>query len=146
MWWGVLRAEAREDDAPLVGLAVPVGVLQVDELRAVGHVAAAVARLDAGRDEEPLGEDGRLVGLAVAVRVLQDHDLVVRDLAGNDLGIVDEGRDPEPPARVPVHLRGLGDERIGGEQRDLEPVGDLEALPLDLGSGGGGSGFCCGER
>src|SRR6185436_6391505 len=65
----VLGAEAREEDAALVGLAVAVRVLEVDELGAVGDVAAAVARLDARRNVEALREDGRLVGLAVAVGV-----------------------------------------------------------------------------
>ena len=35
----ILGAEAREDDAGPVGLAVAVGVLEVEELGAVGHIA-----------------------------------------------------------------------------------------------------------
>ena len=69
----VLGAEAGEDDARLVGLAVAVGVAEVEQLGAVGDVRAAVARLDAGRDQQAVGEDGRLVGLAVAVGVLEDR-------------------------------------------------------------------------
>ena len=63
----VLGAEAREDDPAGVGLAVAVGVLEVEQFGAVGDVDAAVARLDAGRDQQAVGEDGGLVGLAVAV-------------------------------------------------------------------------------
>ena len=61
----------------LVGLAVAVGVLEVEQLGAVGDVGAAVARLDAGGDQQAVGEDGGLVGLAVAVGVFEDEDLVV---------------------------------------------------------------------
>src|SRR5262245_17899789 len=42
----VLGAEAGQDDATLVGLAVAVGVLEMDQLGAVGDVAAAVPGLD----------------------------------------------------------------------------------------------------
>jgi hypothetical protein len=83
---GVLRAEAREDHAALVGLAVAVRVLEVDELGAVGDVAPAVAGLDARGDEEAFREDGRLVRLAVSVGVLQDHDLVVGISPGTTWG------------------------------------------------------------
>ena len=54
-----------------VGLAVAVGVLEVDQFGAVGDVGAAVARLDAGGDQQAVGEDGGLVGLAVAVACLR---------------------------------------------------------------------------
>ena len=60
-----------------VGLAVAVGVVEVEQLGAVGDVGAAVAGLDPGGDQQPVGEDGGLVGLAVAVGVFEDHDLVV---------------------------------------------------------------------
>ena len=43
--------------------------------------------------------------------------------------------DPEPARGVEVHLDRLGDQRVGREQVDLEAVGDLERLPLDLGVG-----------
>ena len=77
---GVFGAEAREDDAGRVGLAVAVGVFEVQELGAVGHVGTAVAGLDAGGDQQPAGEDGRRVGPAVVVAILDDQHLVVGDL------------------------------------------------------------------
>ena len=128
----VLGAEAREDDARLVGLAVAVGVLEVQQLGAVGDVGAAVARLDAGRDQQAVGEDGGLVGPAVAVAVFEDQDLVVGDLARLDLRIDLGAGDPEPARGVEVHLDRLGDQRVGREQVDLEAVGDDERLALDL--------------
>ena len=56
-----------------VGLAVAVGVLEVEQLGAVGDVRAAVAGLDAGGDQQAVGEDRGLVGLAVAVAVFEDR-------------------------------------------------------------------------
>src|SRR5262249_10047499 len=60
----VLGAEAREDDALAVRLAVAVGVRQVDQFGAGADVDPPVAGLDAGGDEQPVGEDGDLVRLA----------------------------------------------------------------------------------
>ena len=57
------------------------------------------------------------------------------DLAGLDLGVDLGAGDPEPPPGVEVHLDRLGQERVGGEQVDLEPLGDLERRPLGLGVG-----------
>ena len=79
-----------------VGLAVAVGVRQVQQVGAVGDVDAAVAGLDAGGNEQAVGEDGGLVGLAVAVGVFEDDDLVVGLLARLDLRIDLAARDPEP--------------------------------------------------
>ena len=94
---GVDPAEAGQQDRPLVGLVVAVGVLEDEDIGAVADVDAgplvlavlAVHLLDgqAHRDREDLvGEDGDLVGLAVAVGVLEDLDLVglldLRELLG----------------------------------------------------------------
>ncbi len=129
----VLGAEPGEDDAAAVGLAVAVGVAEVEQLGAVGDVGAAVAGLDAGRDEQAVGEDGGPVGAAVAVAVLEDEHPVVGLLAGRDLGIHLGADDPEPSLRIEVHLDRLGQHGVGREQVDLEPLGHLERLPLDLG-------------
>ena len=129
---GILGAEAREHDAGLVGLAVAVGVLEVEQLGAVGDVRTAVARLDAGGDQQAAGEDRGLVGPAVAVAVLDDEDLVVGDLPRLDLRIDLRAGDPEPAGGVEVHLDRLGDDRVGREQVDLEAVGHDERLALDL--------------
>ena len=132
---GVLGAEAGEDDLARVGLAVAVEVGQVEQLGAVGDVGAAVARLDPGGDQELVGEDGGLVGLAVVVGVLEDHDLVVGHLARLDLGVDLGAGDPKPPEGVEVHLDRLGQQRVGGEEVDLEPLGHLERGALGLGVG-----------
>ena len=104
----------------LSALPSPSVSLRWTQLGAVGDVGAAVARLDAGGDQQAVGEDGRLVGLAVAVGVFEDDDLVVGLLARLDLRIDLAARDPEPALRVEVHLDRLGQQRVGGEQVDLE--------------------------
>ena len=53
----VLGAEAGQDDAAFAGLAVGVGVGEEQQVGAVGDVDAAVAGLDAGGDEQAVGED-----------------------------------------------------------------------------------------
>ena len=83
----VFRAEAGEHDPPCVGLAVAIGVGEVEEFRAVGHVDAAVARQHGGRHQETVGEHGVGVGPSVAVAILQDGDRVVGHLARPDLRI-----------------------------------------------------------
>jgi hypothetical protein len=122
----------------------------VDQLRAVGDVRPAVARLDAGGDQEAVGEHGGLVGLAVAGGVFEDDDLVVGLLAGLDLRVGLARGDPEPALRVEVHLDRLGQQRVGGEEVHLEPFGEDERLAFQfrvgvrhlgvaLGEGGGGN-------
>ena len=143
----VLGAEAGEDDAASCRPCRP-GLRrgQVEQLGAVGDVGAAVAGLDAGGDEQAVGEDGRLVGLAVAVGVFEDEDLVVRLLARLDLRVDLARRDPEPALRVEVHLDRLGEQRVGGEEVDLEPRRDDERLALELRVGVGDLGVRAGRR
>ena len=106
--------------------------LKVDEFRAVGDIRPAVARLNAGGDEQPIREYGRLVGLAVVVAVLEHDDLVVRLLARLDLRIDLARRDPEPALRIEVHLDRFGQQRIGRVQVHLEPRRDDERLAFQF--------------
>ena len=122
----VLGAEAGEDDAAHVGLAVAVGVLQVQQLGALRDIHAAVAGREAGGDEHVLGEDGGFVGFARALGVFEDDDFVVRGLAGFDLRIDLAAGDPEAALRVEVDLDGLGKVRVLGPERDLETIGHGE--------------------
>ena len=120
-----------------VGLAAGLRPDEMQQVRAVGDVDAAVARFDAGRNEQTVGEDGGLVGLAVALGVFEDDDFVVGLLARLDLRIRLAARDPEPAGGVEVHLNRLGQQRIGGEEIDLEAVGELERFASSSGSGSG---------
>ena len=98
-------------------------------------VGAAVADLDAGRDQEAVGEDLGLFRLAVAVGVGQDHDLVVGGGVGLELGIRLGAGDPEPASGVEVDLGRLSEQGVGGEEVDLVPLGDVErgSLGVDVG-------------
>ena len=128
----VFGAEAGEDDAALIGFAVAIGVGQVYEVGAVGDVNAAIARFQAGWDEQAVRENGHFVGAAGTLGIFEDNDLVVGLLAWLDLRVSLAASDPEPAASVEVHLDRLGQQRIGREKVDLEAVGDLKGLPFQL--------------
>src|SRR5206468_4078274 len=121
----------------------PAGVLcirKVHEIGAVGDVGTAVAWIDAGGDEESVGEHGRLVGAALALAVFEDNNLVVRLLPRLDLWIDLAGGDPQTARGIKIHLNRLGQEGIGGEEIHFEPVSDLKRPAFNLGIGiGNGS-------
>ena len=123
---GVFGAEAAEDDAALVGLAVAVGVAEVEEFGALGDVGAAVAGRDAGGNEQAVGEDRGFVGAAGASGVFEDDDLVGGGLAGLDLRINLGAGDPEAAGRVEVHVDRFIQQGIFGPERDLKGVVDGE--------------------
>src|SRR5688572_18727447 len=102
----VAGAEAAEDDAALVGLAVTVRVAEVKKFRAAVHVEPAVAEFEAGGHEQVIGEYGSLVGATVAVGVLQHDDLVVGFLARLELRIDDAAADPEAAVGIEAKLDG----------------------------------------
>ena len=129
---GVLGAEAREDDPAPVRLAARLARGQVEQVGAIDHVDAPVARLQPGRDEQAVRENSGLVGLAGAGRVFEDDDLVVLPLARLDLWVRLAARDPEAASRVEIHLNGLGEQRVGREEIDLKAVRHLERAALDL--------------
>ena len=52
----VLGAEAREHDALRVGAPIAVGVLQVHEVRLLGHVDPTIPQLETGGHMQALGE------------------------------------------------------------------------------------------
>ena len=84
----------------------------------------------------PIGEDGGFVGMARVMRVFEDDDFVVRPLAGKNLRIDFAGGEPEAAAGIEIHLDRLGQHRVGGPKLDVETVGDLQGLALELGVGG----------
>ena len=121
----VFRAEAGEERSFAVGFQIAVLVGEVQQFGAIGDVRPAVARFDAGRNQQAVGEDVRLVGPAVAVGVFEHDDLVVGRLARLDLRIGLARGDPEPPLRIKVHLDRLRQQRIGGVEIDLQPLAEL---------------------
>ena len=54
----VLGAEAGHHHAGLVGLAIAIRIPQMKQLGTLSNINTAVARLDAGRDEQIVGKDG----------------------------------------------------------------------------------------
>ena len=54
----VLGAETGHHHAGLVGLAIAVRIPQMKQLGALCNINPAVARLDAGRDQQVVGKDG----------------------------------------------------------------------------------------
>ena len=134
---GVFRAKAGEHDPPRVGLSVTIGVGEVEKLRAVGDVDAAVAGLHGGGHQEAVGKDGAGVGPPVTVAIFEDRDRVVGDLTRPDLGIHARRRDPQPALGIEVHLQRLRDQRIGSEQIHLIAVGHLHRRQFRRGVGRG---------
>ena len=126
---GVVRAEAGEEDLPLVGLAVAVGVLEEEHVGGLRHDQAAVDVAEARRDAQVVGEERDLVGLAVAVGVLDDRDPVAPlALRLHLVGVVDRLGDVQPAEVVPGHRDRLVDLRLGDEQLRLEPGRQGEVL------------------
>ena len=133
----VFRAEAGEHDPSRVGLAVTISVGEVEKLRAVGDVDAAVAGQHGGGHQEAVGKDRAGVGPPVTIAILEDRNGVVGDLARPDLWIHARRRDPQPALGIEVHLQGLRDQRIGGEQIHFIAVGHLHRRQFRRGVGRG---------
>ena len=127
---GVAHAPAAHQRLADVGLVVAVGVLQSDQLASLRDDDAAVHEDQAAHDTQLVGEDRRPVGAAVVVGVLQNFDDVVAlAVLLQVVRIVLRLGNPQPAARVPGHrFRVPGDQRLGGEQLQLEPRRDLEVL------------------
>ena len=132
------RAEPGEDDAAHVGLAVAVGVLEVEQVRRRARVDAAVPAGDRGRHRHVGGEQRALLVDAVAVDVLEHPDaapfatprVLLRDRGV--LVVLGELGDIEPPVLVEVDGDRAAQQRLGGDQLDAEP-GPRHDGPLRFG-------------
>jgi hypothetical protein len=80
-------------------------------------------------DRKTLEESARPLSLPV----FQDDDVPVGLLPGQDLRIARNAEHPKPPAGIKTHRNGPLDDRIGGEELNLEAVGNLKELALDFG-------------
>src|SRR5262249_32828289 len=82
----------------LVGLAVAVSVLAIDDVRRVGDNQATLPRHDASRKTQPRNKGGGPFVKAVAVAVFQELNATRDDLAGADalVGVADHLGDVEP--------------------------------------------------
>ncbi len=146
---GILGAEAGEDDAADVGLAITVGVGEVEQLMAGGDIdPAAVVGQDTGGNEDAFSKHGGLVGLAIAIGVFHHDHGVLGFLAGSDLGIDAGAGDPEASLVIPVHLDRFVELGIFGPERDFEPFSNGEGgdgLFLEMGIGDGLAGGRAGQ-
>jgi len=107
----------------------------VHQLGAVGHVGAAVARLDAGGDQQTRREDRGLFGGAVAVGVFEHQDLVVDFLPRLDVRVDLVAGDPQAPLGIEIDVDRLGQQRIGGIEIHLQAFAELERAAFELGVG-----------
>ena len=99
-----------------------------DQVRRAHGPDAAEAALDAREHLDLVREHGSLIELPVVVGVLEDDDPVaeveVEALLAVGVGVV--LGDPETAALVPTHRDRLTDVRLGGEERGLEALGEME--------------------
>ena len=142
----VAGREAAVERDLLVGLAVAVGVAQAHDVRLRHHDDAVLGHAEAGDEFEPFVKDGLFVHDAVAVGVLEDADAVARGAvvaAGLEragflprlgaeraaaIRILGRLGDPEASTRVPLDGDGLGDERLGGDDRGAKARLHLKLL------------------
>ena len=123
------RREAGEEDAPLVGLAVAVGVAQVEHVRGAGDDQPPLPGHDAVGEGEPFGELRPPVHPPVAVGVLEPRDPADRGLAlARARGIPAILGDEQPPALVERHRHRAHDERFRRHQ--LQPQAGLQSERL----------------
>ncbi len=131
----ILGAEPRKNDPRAIGLAVAVGIAEMQQLGAVGDIDAAVAWSNSRGDEQAIGKDADLVRFAYAARVGKDQNLVVGFLPRFDLRIDFGRRHPKPAGGIEVQLNRLGQQGVGREKVDLESGSHLERLAFQLGIG-----------
>ena len=105
----------------MVGLAVAVAVLGIEDLGGAGDEQPVPPGEQAGREAEAVEEGGGLVVAAVAIGVLERADDAARlALAVAAEGIVAHLDDPEPAVGAPVEGDRVGHQRLAGDELDRE--------------------------
>ena len=122
------RADLREQDFFLVGLAVAVFVGEDEDVRGHrdDHLVAEHADAEGAIDVAALVEDGLLVGMAVADRCLRGSGSDPPRAAAVAAAIVHDLADPDPAQVIDVDVRRAQEHRLAREQRRLQAVGDVE--------------------
>ncbi len=124
----VARREVAQEARVLVGLAVAIGVLQVNEVGRLRDEHTVVPELKAGGIPQVVGEGGALVGLAVTIGVLQHEQTRAQRRADLPTGVVLPHRDPEPAVHVEGDLHGVhqfGEVLLRSEELNLHALGDF---------------------
>jgi hypothetical protein len=142
----IFAPKAVKEDGLLIGLAVAIGIPEENKVGLLRKVNPVLTKLEPEREVEVLGKDGAFVGFAILIGVLKNEDLVVGFDAGKRVWIGGHGRDPETSGGIKVEsdrVAKLGEFLLGGEEFDLEPLGDLELGSFFRGSerGRGASSF-----
>ena len=134
----VERTKARVQPGSLVGNLVAVGVLEIPDIRRRRRDDAGLVEDKTGHELELVGEHVLPIHQAIAIRVRQNRDgvLGIACLTGRPerprippwrhvqhapaVRILRGLRDPQPALLVPVDVHRLGDERLGGHERQIE--------------------------
>ena len=111
-------ADAGEDDSPLVGFLVAIGVFQKENVRRRADEHATVVTNDRRWPSKVTSIDRRAVVTAVAVLVLEQPHLTKPIVTV--LRVADHLDDEQPAVLVERHRYWVGDERLGGSQLDAE--------------------------
>src|SRR5262249_14343536 len=98
----IAREEAGEQDLALIGLAIAIRVLGVEDVRGRGPEHALPPRQAAGREADVVEEDGGLVVLAVVLGRFEELDAPAGlALTVDSEGVVTHLDDPELTVRAP---------------------------------------------
>ena len=120
------HGESGEHDAANVGLAIAIGIFEVQQVRRVGDQDALLPAHHAGGHGELIGKDSAAVGNAVAVGVFEQLDPTQALLRAKRIPAILD--DKNPAVLVEFH----GDRRNDGRFADkrLDTIGrvDLESL------------------
>ena len=147
---GVAGTEIAVEFFDLVGFAVVVGVAEPEDVRGLGDDDPVFVEDETGDEIEPFEEDGLLVHDPVAVGVGETGDFietgaalfawggvdaavvlpflaaVVRAHAASTVRVFRGFGDPERTVRGPIEVHGLRDERLGGDEFEVEIGMDFE--------------------
>ena len=114
----VAASEARKDVLLLVGFAIAVGVLEIEDVRRSADKHTAVVAGDRGGPRQPVGVDRALVELAVFVGVHQQPNLA--EILVVVFRIAAHFDDKQSPVLVEGHRDRIGDQRFGGDLFDAK--------------------------
>ena len=118
----VAEAEAGIELLCSVGLAIPIGIFGVDDVRCGGDEYTLVPGVYPVGEIEPLEEDSRLVVAAVGIGVLKiDHLSSMPCVPGLSLRVVNHLGNPELAVNSPVKGHRIPYERLCGHQLDAQP-------------------------
>ena len=135
---GVAIAEIGVEPGAFVGLVVAIGVLKEPDVRRRADNDPALVKHAAGGELDLVGKNGFLVHDAVTIGVAENGDAIERIalilsrldaaavLPGIHIGLAQAIRilrclnDPQATFCIPVNVHGLVDQRLRGDEREVE--------------------------